>query len=533
MIGKILNNTYRIEERLSAGGMGQVYIAAHQRIEGRCYAIKQLLPEFSDSEQFSQRFISEAKAMMALNHPNIVRIEDFLIEDGTYFLIMEFVEGESCAEKIRREAPLPPEEIHNYLFQLLDALDYCHRKGIIHRDLKPANILIDKENRLKLTDFGIARQSNAPKLTQTGTILGTPEYMSPEQILANRPIDQRSDLYSVGVIFYEMLSGSVPFPASKETQSTYNVLFAHVNNEPPPISDSTVPRYLLDALFKSLAKNPDDRFQSAAEFKQFLEQHRFSASSSSSTPEGTAEFRRSQAIQAPPVSSSFPSSSSTPEGTAEFRRSQAIQASPSFSSVSKEASQESSSSALQESAPLETPPQSRGKFFVSFLFVIALLLVSFTAVVLFLKNSSSKNSKELHTITESSENKTLSVQAQRSKEENRQLRQAQRSKEENRQLRQAQRSKEENRQLGQAQSSQEENRQLGQVQRSKEKKHQIRQSPSRWPQKVNPYCQTMLDACFSQCLKLRPTSDPLPKQYCHKACWKKRFKDPFRTLCQP
>jgi len=271
MLGKILNNTYKLEKELVAGGMGQVYIASHLRLDGRRYAIKLLHPELAVTETFQKRFKDEAESMTALGHPNIVRIEDFLIIEGSYFLVMEFIAGDSLDRRIFNEGSMSPSIVKDLAVQLLEGLEYCHQQGIIHRDLKPSNLLLTESQQLKITDFGIALQDQQKeRLTKPGTILGTPDYMSPEQILGHTT-DARSDLYSVGIILFEMLAGHTPFPRNEDTEGSYVVLFAHMNTEAPPLKGSHIPPYLKMAVEKCLEKDPNKRFQSAEEMKQYLE----------------------------------------------------------------------------------------------------------------------------------------------------------------------------------------------------------------------------------------------------------------------
>ncbi|TNE51335.1 MAG: serine/threonine protein kinase [Deltaproteobacteria bacterium] len=265
MVGTVLNNTYRLERALMKGGMGQVFVASHLRVKGRLFAIKQLHPELAVAPNFQTRFEREAEVMMTLDHPNIVRIEDFLIEDNTYYLVMEFVEGDALDQKLQRERKLPPEECHRLTIELLEGLDYCHRKGVVHRDLKPSNLLLDRNNMLKLTDFGIALQeSSDQRLTNTGTILGTPDYMSPEQIVG-KELDGRSDIYAVGSILYEMLVGMPLYPRSDDDQGSYIVLFSHVHKPPPEIVDPNIPQYLRVVIERCLQKDPNNRFPTARE----------------------------------------------------------------------------------------------------------------------------------------------------------------------------------------------------------------------------------------------------------------------------
>lgn len=268
----ILNNTYRLERRLTAGGMGAVFVGSHLRIKGRKYAIKKLHAELASNESFQKRFAAEAEAMMELNHDNIVRIEDFLVQGEDYYLVMEFVEGEPLDALLHRERKLTAHRAGELFRQLLLGLEFCHSKGIIHRDLKPSNLLLTKEGNLKITDFGIARQEKVERgLTQTGTILGTPDYMSPEQIVGEKP-DQRSDLYSCGVILYEMLVGRTPYASAHESDNNYAILYAHLHQEPDPITDPNVPSTLKRLVERCLEKRPQDRLQSTKDALRLLKQ---------------------------------------------------------------------------------------------------------------------------------------------------------------------------------------------------------------------------------------------------------------------
>ncbi len=272
-IGKVLHQTYRLDKALSEGGMGQVFVASHLRVHNRQYAVKRLRPELAASERFLARFRIEAQAMMALEHPNIVRIEDFLVDEHTYYLVMEYIRGRPLDEIIFFQKRLSAAQIVSIAIQMLDALECCHAQHIIHRDLKPSNVLVEESGRIKLTDFGIALQEDlTSRLTNTGTLLGTPDYMSPEQI-TSKEMDGRSDLYSLGVMLYEMLTGRLPFLRTQESEGSYVILFAHVHTEPPPIQDATLPAFLVEATLRCLKKHPDQRFLDAAQMRQFLLQH--------------------------------------------------------------------------------------------------------------------------------------------------------------------------------------------------------------------------------------------------------------------
>lgn len=318
MVGTVLNNTYRLESALTKGGMGQVFVASHLRVSGRRYAIKQLHPELAVAPNFQARFQREAEAMMKLEHSNIVRIEDFLIEGSTYYLVMEFVEGNDLAHLLEKETRLEVTEAHRLTLELLAGLDYCHNKGLVHRDLKPSNLLLDSEKKLKITDFGIAlEESIDQRLTNTGTILGTPDYMSPEQIVG-KPLDGRSDIYAVGAILYEMLLGRPLFPRGEEEQGSYVVLFAHVHKPPPPIKDGSIPEYLRVVIEKSLQKEPENRYQSAKEMALAMNELAGSAYSISTGSRKVWPYDHS----APTTNA--PAAASGSSNTALFERSSAV-----------------------------------------------------------------------------------------------------------------------------------------------------------------------------------------------------------------
>lgn len=206
--GQIVNERYRIVRRLGGGGMADVYLCEDLTL-GRKVALKVLLRRFLGDAQFVERFRREAKAAAALNHPGIVAIYDWGQVDGTPYIVMEYVEGETLKDLIRRRGRLGGAEAVDLTLGLLAAVGLAHRHGIVHRDIKAQNILIDRNGAAKVTDFGIARAGDSG-MTEAGSILGTAQYLSPEQA-RGLPVDERSDLYSVGVVLYEMLTGRVPF----------------------------------------------------------------------------------------------------------------------------------------------------------------------------------------------------------------------------------------------------------------------------------------------------------------------------------
>ena len=244
-----------------------VYEAIDTRINRRV-AIKELMmpPGATDAVRQDRiaRFLREARAAGSLTHPNIVTIFETEQENGRYFIVMEYLEGDNLRQKMDREGALPPDEAVRIAAQVLDGLAHAHSKGVIHRDIKPENIHILPTGLVKITDFGIARLKYEPNLTMDGQIFGTPSYMSPEQVQGGA-IDERSDLFSVGVILYEMLAGYKPFQGDSVITTTYNIV--HTEPSSPP----SIPAPLEWVIRKALRKNPAERFHSALEMKQALE----------------------------------------------------------------------------------------------------------------------------------------------------------------------------------------------------------------------------------------------------------------------
>jgi serine/threonine-protein kinase len=278
MIGKTIGN-YEITGELAQGGMGAVYRGRHVSLPREVVVKSILLSSFPPSaqEMLKARFRREAYIQSQFDHPNIVRVYEFFTTEENYYLVMEYVQGMSLRDLVKRQGALAPERALPLFKQALAALAYAHkfsyvdesgsrRAGVIHRDIKPANFLLDGMARLKLSDFGIVKVVGDKDLTRTGFNPGTAEYMSPEQIRGEE-VDARSDLYSLGVVFYEMLAGRLPFPGS-ETGSEYEVFKGHIELTPPPISATqpNVPGALAAIVMRLLEKNPDQRFQSADEF---------------------------------------------------------------------------------------------------------------------------------------------------------------------------------------------------------------------------------------------------------------------------
>ena len=258
LIGKRLGK-YEIQTEIGRGGMGIVY-RGHDPILRRAVAIKILPPQLTYDTQFVQRFRQEAVLAASLRHPNIVTIFDVGEQDNTHYIVMEYLEGATLEALLPRQGPVVPAQAGRIIQQVADALDFAHGRGIIHRDVKPANIMVEPDGRAILMDFGLVRAAEGTSLTRTGTFLGTPEYMSPEQAMGTQ-VDGRSDIYSLGVVIYRMLTGRVPFARTTPLGVTY----AHVHEPPPPLRQvrADLPAAIETVVSKALAKRPEDRYQKA------------------------------------------------------------------------------------------------------------------------------------------------------------------------------------------------------------------------------------------------------------------------------
>jgi eukaryotic-like serine/threonine-protein kinase len=254
---------YEILKVLGAGGMGRVY-QVRNVITDRVEAMKVLLPEISGQEEVAARFLREIKVLAALNHPNIARLHTALTIDNQLVMIMEFVEGQAISARLAG-GPIPVPDALTCIDQILDALSYAHQQHVIHRDIKPANMMLTPDGTVKLMDFGIARTENEPTLlTAPGSTLGSMNYMSPEQVKGERT-DERSDLYSLGISLYEMVTGERPFHGD----SSFSLMAAHINQAPtPPVElQPEMPAGLNQIILTSIAKSPAERFQSAEAFR--------------------------------------------------------------------------------------------------------------------------------------------------------------------------------------------------------------------------------------------------------------------------
>src|ERR687885_925212 len=261
MTEQLFADRYRLERRLGVGGMATVQLAFDTRLE-RHVAVKLLAEHLAEDVSFVSRFRREALAAARLVHPNIVQVFDFGLDDATSrnYIVMEFVDGESCAEILRERGHLPPEEAVDILTQACRGLDYAHRNGVVHRDVKPGNLLRSRDNAVKLADFGIAKAAEQSDITKVGSVLGTAAYLSPEQA-RGEPAGPGSDLYALGVVAYQLMAGRLPYEAASLTD------LARLQSTPPPRLDELapdVPPALATAVLHALASDPEERYADAA-----------------------------------------------------------------------------------------------------------------------------------------------------------------------------------------------------------------------------------------------------------------------------
>jgi serine/threonine protein kinase len=282
-------STYEIEHLIGEGGFGRVYSGRDIRLDRRV-AIKVIRPDLAGARAFSDRFRKEAMALAKFRHPGIVPIYDIQDSDGLTFFVMPLIVGDSLRMRLQRHRAVAPQETRRLLVELCHCLAATHRAGIVHRDIKPDNVMLESDAlaRALLMDFGIAKSMEEFGNTNSGMMLGTPTYMSPEQMNGDATVDHRSDIYSLGVLGYHMLTGRPPFVGS----SWNEVVFAHMTRPAEPLRklNPSVPAPLADVIMKALSKDANDRFQSAAEMGSALNAIVFT------DPMGPAEVKANYAM---------------------------------------------------------------------------------------------------------------------------------------------------------------------------------------------------------------------------------------------
>jgi serine/threonine-protein kinase len=346
LVGRVFSNRYEIQRELAQGGMAEVYLA-HDRLLDRPVALKALFPEYAREPSFVERFRREAQAAANLNDPNIVGIYDWGQEAGTYFIVMEYVEGRSLRDLIRNEGPLDANQAAEIGAEIASALAFAHRAGVVHRDVKPGNVLLTRAGNVKVTDFGIARAGAGDGLTQTGSVMGTATYFSPEQA-QGLAVDGRSDVYSLGVVLYEMVTGVVPFTGD----SPVAVAYKHVREEPmaPSQRNPDVPADLEQVILTALAKDPDDRYQTAEDLRADL-----------------LRFRRGRPLAAAPVTAlvaEVPTTAATAAVAGAAGVAAATMQSPSVPAT-----------AVDTAPPPSEPHRSSRRALITALIVLALIIV--------------------------------------------------------------------------------------------------------------------------------------------------------------
>src|SRR3954453_15023928 len=263
---RVFANRYELGEEIGRGGMADVFLA-HDRLLDRRVAVKVLLPEFASDAISVERFRREAQAAAGLSHPHIVSVYDWGEEDDTSFIVMEYVPGQTLREILQTYGRLGASDAAGIAAEIADALSFAHAHGVVHRDVKPGNVLITPQGQVKVTDFGIARAESGEPLTRTGAVLGTATYFSPEQA-QGFALDGRSDVYALGVVLYEMLTGVAPFTAS----TPVSVAYKHVREAPTPPSSLVpdLPPSMDHIVLTAMAKNLDERYQSAEDMRADL-----------------------------------------------------------------------------------------------------------------------------------------------------------------------------------------------------------------------------------------------------------------------
>ncbi len=381
MIGNVVGS-YKIVEKIGEGGMGAVFKGIDMMLE-REVAIKMLRPELASQPQVVERFRSEAVTLAKLNHPNIATLYSFIRQGEDFFMVMEFVRGETLDSLIRRLGAMPCDKAIALFCQALEGMDHAHRMGIIHRDIKPANMMLTEAGTLKVMDFGIARVLGTSRMTRQGNIVGTIEYMSPEQV-RGQETDARSDIYSLGILLYEMLTGRVPFSSDSE----YDLMQMQIESapQPPRVFSAQIPPMVEQAIMRALAKRGEARFQGAAEFRNALLGGRNTAPSpvSGVQPVSLSEPTRmiGSPVIAPPISGSAPAETRlagrTPAGSSADQMKQTRLAPQGNAAFAYGASQ---SVGMYPPAAMPPPAKSNVKLFIGIAAALLVVMIGGAAVL--------------------------------------------------------------------------------------------------------------------------------------------------------
>lgn len=270
LIGRTIHSNIHITRLIGEGGMGRVYLAHNVELPSKRYAVKVLRPELTQDPSFAQRFYDEACNQAEMDHPNIVKMSDYFHIDGQYFLILEFVEGRALSDVIDSRQSLgglTEKQALSYIKDVLAGLNHAHQRAIVHRDVKPSNVLVDGEDRARITDFGIAKRVDGLTRTSRGQVIGTLQYMSPEQMSGSGAIDHRSDVYSAGIILFEMLTGKLPFSGS--SFEAVRAVQSGVVPDPRDINPR-IKRRLSEIVQRALQRDPNQRFQGCNQFRQAI-----------------------------------------------------------------------------------------------------------------------------------------------------------------------------------------------------------------------------------------------------------------------
>lgn len=274
LIGRTIRDRYVIVRRLGEGGMGRVYLAELKGMRARRFAVKLLRPDLTNNVRFQQRFHDEAKHQAQLDHENIVEMVDYFELNGDYFLVLDFVDGKPLSDILESQPgnKLPEKQALSIICGVLSGLDCAHQKGIVHRDVKPSNVLVEARGRARITDFGIASGASGLTRTGDGQVIGTPQYMSPEQLSGSAAIDHRSDVYSAGVMLFQMLTGHLPFEGDTFESIRAQQLASAVPNA--RTVNPKLPKRLAEIVRRAMQKSPSDRFQGGPQFILAIDRYR-------------------------------------------------------------------------------------------------------------------------------------------------------------------------------------------------------------------------------------------------------------------